>query len=251
MRATRKATTSFPGSTLTGRWAAVERFLFVEAAARTTQTHIDPFGPSLTPTTTGNNTTVTQYRLTPYIESEPASNLHFRARSDNVQTKDYGLESASINAIDSSYFGFTHHLAGEGPRAAGLAVGGRTQLHPLPGRFVPLESDIVRALVNVAATDTARVGLRVGAERDNFLVDQGWQPMYGGQASWRPSERTSFSISTREHRFFGNGVHLAFTHRMPWLSPGICAPAAISTRHPAHCSAWLPPTTWRPCSMRS
>jgi len=34
-----------PSVDLTGRWVGVERFLFVEASVRTTQSHIDPFGP--------------------------------------------------------------------------------------------------------------------------------------------------------------------------------------------------------------
>jgi uncharacterized protein (PEP-CTERM system associated) len=206
-----------PNVDLTGRWAAVERFLFVEAAARTTQTNINPYGPTLTSTTTANNTTITQYRLSPYIESQPSSNLHFRARSDNVQTKDYGLASASINAIDAAFFSFNTISLERDPVPFGWRFEGQSSYTRYQGEFLPVETDIVRAIVNVAATDTARVGLRFGYERDNFLSDQGWQPIYGGQASWRPSDRTFFDFEA-ERRFFGNGMHLLFTHRMPWLS---------------------------------
>jgi len=217
-----------PSVDLTGRWAAVEQFLFVEAAARTTQTHIDPFGPGLSATSTANNTTVAQYRLSPFIESQPSSNLHFRARSDNVKTKDYGLESASINAIDSSYFGFHTISLERDPVPLGWRMEAERSYTRYQGEFVPLVSDVARALVNWAVTDTARVGLRVGAEQNNFLADQGWTPVYGGQASWRPSDRTEFSFDA-EHRFFGNGVHFVFTHRMPWLSWDLRASRDLDT----------------------
>ena len=75
------------------------------------------------------------------------------------------------------------------------------------GEFLPLITDIARALVNVAVVDTFRMGLRVGVERDNFLTDPGWHSIYGGQLSWRPSERTALDFDA-EKRFFGNGVHL-------------------------------------------
>jgi uncharacterized protein (PEP-CTERM system associated) len=217
-----------PTVDLTGRWEAIERFLFVDAAARTTQTRIDPFGPSLTPTTTGNNTTIAQYSLSPRIELQPAPNLHFRAGSANVQTKDYGQDSASINAIDSSYFRFNTISLERDPVPLGWRLEGQSSYTRYQGELLPVESDIVRALVNVAATDTARVGLRVGYERNNFLSDQDWQPIYGGQASWRPSDRTSFDFDI-EHRFFGNGMHLLFTHRMPWLSWDLRASRDLDT----------------------
>jgi uncharacterized protein (PEP-CTERM system associated) len=73
-----------------------------------------------------------------------------------------------------------------------------------------------------------RFGLRVGAERNNFLTDPGWTSVYGGQASWHPSERTALDFDA-EHRFFGNGVHLNFTHRMPWLSWNLHASRDLDT----------------------
>jgi uncharacterized protein (PEP-CTERM system associated) len=217
-----------PTVDLTGRLVAVERFLFVEASARTSQTHIDPFGPGLSATSTANNTTLTQYRLSPYIESDPSSTLHFRARSDNTRTRDYGLESAEVDAVDSAYFGFHTISLERDPVPMGWRLEAERSYTRYQGEFLPLITDVTRALVNVAVTDTARVGLRVGAERSNFLIDDGWTPVYGGQASWRPSERTTFTFDI-EHRFFGNGMNLAFTHRMPWLSWDLRATRALDT----------------------
>jgi len=213
---------------LTGRWAAVEHFFFIEASARTTQTHIDPFTPGLSETSTDNNATITQYRLTPYIESTPASNLHFRARSDNTQTKDYGQQSASFDAIDNSYFGFHTISLERDPVPLGWRLEGERNYTRYQGEFLPLISDVARALVNVAVIDTTRIGLRVGAERNNFLTDPGWQSIYGGQLSWHPSERTALDFDV-ERRFFGNGVHLNFTHRMPWLSWSLQAGRSLDT----------------------
>jgi uncharacterized protein (PEP-CTERM system associated) len=213
---------------LTGRWSAVERFFFVEAAARTTQTFIDPFAPGLTDTSTDNNATITQYRLSPYIESQPGANLHFRARSDNTRTKDYGDESAAFDAVDSSYFGFHTISLERDPVPLGWRLEAERSKTQYQGEFLPLVTDIARALVNVEVIDTLRMGLRVGVERDNFLSDPGWHSIYGGQLSWRPSERTVLDFDA-EKRFFGNGVHLTFTHRMPWLSWDLRASRDLST----------------------
>jgi uncharacterized protein (PEP-CTERM system associated) len=228
-----------PSVDLTGRWVAVERFLFVEASARTAQTHIDPFGPGFSPTSTDNNTTATQYRLSPYIQSDPSSTLHFRARSDNTRTRDYGLESATVDAVDSAYFGFHTISLERDPVPVGWRLEGERSYTRYQGEFVPLITDVTRALVNFAVTDTLRAGIRVGAERNSFLIDDGWTAVYGGQASWRPSERTNLSFDI-EHRFFGNGMHLTFTHRMPWLSWDLRASRALDTTPQSIFS--LPPT---------
>jgi len=217
-----------PSVDLTGRWVGVERFLFVEASVRTTQSHIDPFGPGLSATSTENNTTLTQYRFSPVIESDPSSTLHFRARSDNTTTKDYGLASADIDAVDSAYFGFHTISLERDPVPLGWRLEAERSDTRYQGELVSLVTDVSRALVNVAVTDTAYVGLRVGVERSNFLVDDGWTSVYGGQASWRPSERTNFALAV-EHRFFGNGVNLSFTHRMPWLSWDVRASRNLDT----------------------
>jgi uncharacterized protein (PEP-CTERM system associated) len=217
-----------PRIDLAGRLIAVERFLFVEAAIRTSQNHIDPFGPDLTSTTTANNTTSVQYSLSPYIESEPAANLHFRARSDNVLTKDYGDSSPTIDAVDGSYFG-RHTISLErDPVPFGWRLEGERNVTRYQGQFEPLQDDVVRALGNLAVFDTATVGLRVGAERLNFLTDSEWQSIYGGQFTWRPSERTSLTFD-REHRFFGNAMHLTFTHRMPFLAWDLHASRDLDT----------------------
>ncbi|HEU5297072.1 MAG TPA: TIGR03016 family PEP-CTERM system-associated outer membrane protein [Burkholderiaceae bacterium] len=213
---------------LTGRWAVAERFFFIEGAARTTQTHVDPFAPGLTDASTDNNATITQYRLSPYIESQPGANLHFRARSDNTTIKDYGHAAAAFDAVDSSYFGFHTISLERDPVPLGWRVEAERSKTQYQGEFVPLITDIGRALVNVAVIDTLRVGLRGGAERSNFLTDQGWSAIYGGQLSWHPSERTALDFDA-EHRFFGNGVHLAFTHRMPWLSWDLHASRDLDT----------------------
>jgi uncharacterized protein (PEP-CTERM system associated) len=202
---------------LTGRWIAVERFLFVEAGARTTQSHIDPYSPGLTTTSTDNNETITQYRLSPYIESDPLPNLHFRARSDNTISKDYGERTAEFEAVDDSYFGFHTISLEKDPVPLGWRLEAERSYTRYQGEFAPLITDIGRALVNVAVLDTTRIGIRVGAEKGNYLTDPGWHPIYGGQFGWHPSERTAFDFDI-EHRFFGNAVHLNFTHRMQRLA---------------------------------
>jgi uncharacterized protein (PEP-CTERM system associated) len=217
-----------PTVDLTGRVAAVERFFFIEGAARTTQTPIDPFAPGLTATSTQNNATLTQYRLSPYLQSDPSSTLHFRARSDNTTTKDYGQNSAAVDAIDNAYFGFHTISLERDPVPVGWRLSAERSETRYQGELVPIVSDVARALLNFAVTDTIRAGLRVGAEQNNFLVDQSWQSIYGGQFSWRPSERTALDFEA-EKRFFGNGVQFVFTHRMPQLAWELRASRTLDT----------------------
>jgi uncharacterized protein (PEP-CTERM system associated) len=154
--------------------------------------------------------------------------LHFRARSDNTHTKNYGEESAAFGAIDSSYFGFHTISLERDPVPLGWRIEAERKETRYQGEFVPLITDIARGLVNVEVIDTLRMGLRVGAERNNFLTDPGWQAIYGGQLSWRPSERTVLDFDA-EKRFFGNGVNLTFTHRMPWLTWDLRASRDLDT----------------------
>ena len=157
-RSTRRATTSSRLSTSRAAGPPSSVFSSSKAGARTTQTHIDPFAPGLSETSTDNNATVTQYRLSPYIESQPAPNLHFRARSDNTKTKDYGHESADFSAIDSSYFGFHTISLERDPLPLGWRVEAERSKTQYQGEFVPLITDIARALVNVTVVDTLRSG---------------------------------------------------------------------------------------------
>jgi len=217
-----------PRVDLTGRWLAVERLLFVEAAVRTEQTKIDPFGPRLTSTSTNNTATATLYRLSPTIESDPAPNLHLRARSDNIKSKAYGLGSVTGDTAGDSYFGLHTASLTMDPRPLGWRVEAESTRTRYQGEVLPLSSDVARVLLNMAIGDTATVGVRGGTERNNFLADTGWRSVYGGQATWRPSERTLFELDA-EHRFFGNALHLAFTHRMPWLAWDLHARRDIDT----------------------
>jgi len=213
---------------LLGRWVAVEQFLFVDASIRTTQNYIDPYGPGLTSTTTANNTTTTQYRLAPYIESRPSTNLHFRARSDNVMTYNYGSNSPTTSAVDGSYFGLQTISLERDPVPLGWRLEGVEEQTRYQGQFLPLVSDFARAIGNMAIVSSTVVGLRVGVERHNYLPDTGWTAIYGGQASWRPSERTTFSFDG-EHQYWGNAVHLVFTHRMPFFSWDLRASRDVDT----------------------
>jgi len=219
----------FPRADLTGRVMAIERFFYTEGSVRIEQSNIDPFGARPTSTTTDNAATTRQYRLTPYIDTDPMAGLHLRVRSENVRTKVSGLGgSTSLDEAGSSYFGLHTASLEFDPRPLGWRLEAESSRTRYDGGIQPLSIDIARALVNLAVFDSATVGLRVGAERNNFLLDNDTRAVYGAQASWRPSERTVFEVDG-EHRFFGTAMHLVFTHRMPSVAWNIRAARDIDT----------------------
>ena len=134
------------------------------------------------------------------------------------------------------------------PVPLGWRCGGETRLRPDTGQDSPAghRYRCVPSLY-VAAHDTA-VWACVSVRTKQFLADQGWQPIYGVQAGWRP-QRTHVLDSEAEHRFFGGNGMTSFQHRMPGWRGTSCA-VALSTPHPVAVRLCRLPTMWRLCSMR-
>jgi uncharacterized protein (PEP-CTERM system associated) len=218
-----------PEIDLLGRVAAVERVFYVEAAVRALRNYVNPFGARPDSLATDNTVTSSLYRISPFIDSEPVSGLHVRARSDNSKTREDGLAAAVSTAFDgSAYLG--HHTASveRDPRPLGWRVEADSTRTRFDGESLPVKIDVARAMVNVAVSDTLSVGLRVGAERNNFALFEGTRSVYGGQLRWQPTERTTLAAD-RERRFFGDAWHLTFDHRMPHLAWSLRASRDVDT----------------------
>ena len=66
------------------------------------------------------------------------------------------------------------------------------------------------------------LGAVAGADHDKFLLSDHTDSLYGITLQWKPTQRTDLSVSL-EHRFFGQGGDLTFTHRTPFMSFSIAA----------------------------
>jgi uncharacterized protein (PEP-CTERM system associated) len=206
-----------PEGDLLARLTVVERAFFLEGAVRAVQTSVNPFGARSGANNVDNAATTTQYRLSPYVDVEATRGLHLRARSDNSKTNTNGLVVAVDEQAGRSYFG--HHVASieQDPRPFGWRLEGESNRTRFQGESTRLNADVARALLNYAPADTFSFGVRAGRERNNFVSGGRTGSIYGGQASWRPTERTTLDLDG-EHRFFGTALHLNFTHRSPLVA---------------------------------
>jgi len=198
------------------RLAAIERFFFIEGAVRALQLNANPFGARPGETSTSNTVTSTQYRLSPFIEYEPSLGLHLRARSDNTRTNENGSAFSLSESVGRSYFGRHSASIEQDPRPFGWRLEASRSDTRFEGDLSSITIDVARAIVNVAVTESFRVGLRGGAERNNFSTTE-TRSIYGGQFSWHPSVRTALDADA-ERRFFGNSWHLTFAHRSPFVA---------------------------------
>lgn len=205
-----------PEGDLTARLEAVERWLYLEAAVRAAQTGANPFGVRAEASSTSNTVTTTQGRFSPSIESAIDPLMRYRIRSDNTWTKDSFADSTVAAPTGAAgYFGRHTASIEHDPRPFGWrAEAERSDTRYDDGATAPLVSDVARLLADYALTSELSVGVRGGYERNSFVAVGQHHAIYGGQARWRPSERTRLSADG-ERRFFGSAWHIEFDHRTP------------------------------------
>jgi uncharacterized protein (PEP-CTERM system associated) len=187
----------------------VERFLFVEASANVSQQYLSAFGarPSSITTRTDNQYTSQTYRVTPYIRGDAAGDITYDLRDDNIWTRG---ESSSVNNA------YTNALTGTVERAP-RPLGWGADYNRYETKFTdqdPLLSELVRGRGLYQPDPAFVVYISGGFERNDYLVTDEENVIYGAGLRWRPNERTSFDASW-EHRFFGASYNVAFNHRRP------------------------------------
>jgi uncharacterized protein (PEP-CTERM system associated) len=204
-----------PAADLVATLEAIERRLFVEAAAIVTQTRENPFAPRPEGASTFNRLETRQGRVSPYLQGRFATDIRYLIRSDNAWT----TTSEVVTAEGDSYVG--RHLV-EIDRAP-RRVGWGAQVERTNSRFEQaaqrrLRQDVARLRLDYAFTAQLAAGVRAGYEQNNFVLDgRGDGSIYGVNVTWRPTERTDLT-GFWEDRFFGSGWRLSFSHRMPRLA---------------------------------
>lgn len=218
----------FPVVDLTAQLEAIERWFYLDAGARALQSSQDPFGVSPGAASTANTVTTTQLRLSPYIESSPAPNWRYRLRSDNVKTSAGGSTFAITVSNASGYFAKHSLFVERDPRPLGLLLEAERSETRYDDSDERLIIDLARLSANYALGEDFTAGVRGGYERNSFSALENKGSIYGVQAAWRPSERTSFSAS-REKRFFGTGWTVGFDHRVPGVAWNVSLQRSIDT----------------------
>lgn len=208
----------FPEADITAKLEAVDRLVFFEAAYRAALTSNNPFGARPEAGNADNRVAISQFRFSPVIEHTSAGGLHFRVRSDNTWGTNVGGTEIPGAVTGGGYFGRHGVLVEQPPRPFGWSGElERSQTRYRDPSIDPLVLDAARLRLLYALNEEFSAGLRFGREKSNFLLTENSGTLYGAEATWRPSTRTTLTAAA-EKRFFGNGWRFAFDHRMPMLA---------------------------------
>lgn len=204
-----------PTADLLATLEAIERRLFLEAAAVVTQTRENPFAPRPEGASTFNRLETRQGRFSPYLQGNLVTDVRYLVRSDNAWT----ATSGGTAAEGDGYVGRHVVELDRAPRPFGWGA----QAERTDSRFDDaaqrrLTQDVARVRLDYAFTPQLAAGVRAGYEQNNFVLDgRGDGSIYGVNVTWRPTERTDLN-GFWEDRFFGSGWRLSFSHRMPRLA---------------------------------
>ena len=221
-----------PSVDLLGNLEAIERFLFLEAGVRSAQTSANAFGPRPdTNTTTANSVTTTQVRFVPMIEGSVGETLKYRLRSENSWSYNSGSTAASTSTgpDDAGYFSRNAISVDRTPRPWGWRIEAeRSETRYRDDTQEPLILNLGRATARYAVTEEFTFGIHGGVERSNFTADSGTHSLYGVDARWEPSPRTTLTLFD-ERRFFGNSWSVAFDHRSPQVAWNFVSSRLLNT----------------------
>ncbi len=229
-----------PQADLNARLEAVERLLFLEAAVRAMQTSQNVFGLRPESGSTQNALTTSLVRFSPYIEASAGPDLRYRLRSDNSWTSERTSTNSPAASLASGRFGRHSVMLEHDPRPLGWRVEAeRAETRYDDPLREPLVLDVARASVDYAIGQDFSAGVRAGHERTSFTTLNPNTTIYGLQAKWQPSSRTTLT-AFEEKRFFGRAWRLSFDHRMPRLAWNVALSRSLNTT--PQTLADLPPT---------
>jgi len=218
----------FPIADLAAQLEAIERWFYLDAGLRALQSSADPFGVSPGAASTTNTITTTQVRLSPYIESSPTPGLRYRLSSDNVRTSSGGSTFGVAVTNASGYFARNAFSIERDPKPLGLRLEAERSETRYDDTDERLILDLARLSADYALGEDFTAGVRGGYERNSFSGVDNKGSIYGVQAAWRPSQRTSLSASS-EKRFFGTGWALSFDHRAPRVAWSLALQRRVDT----------------------
>ena len=210
-----------PTADLNTRLEAIERWFYLEAGLRALQTTQNPYGVAPGNASGINTLTTTSESISPYIEAPLGAEMRYRIRSDNAWAQTHGgtgNSAATNGGAGNGYFGRHAAMFEHDPRPLGWRLEAeRSETRYNQSLQQPLNTDLARASVDYAVQEDLSLGLRAGYERNSYQVIKKGHRIYGAQAKWLPSERTTLAGNV-EHRYFGTGWRLDFDHHMPKLA---------------------------------
>jgi len=191
---------------------AIERWLYIDARAETTQQNRSPFGAAVAPdqpTINGNRVETNLLQVTPVIRGQLAGTTRYLVRysAGYVRTDDTLLNETKSGE-------FLARLQSANPSAR-LNWVIEASDNAIRNDLVERSDSRVRGTLIYEAVPTLQLAVSGGYERSDFADPQSEDTATPGVGiTWVPSERSQLAAFA-ERRFFGTGHSLLFTHRTP------------------------------------
>jgi len=216
-----------PAVNIAGTVEAIDRWLYIDAAADVSQQFLSPFGaqPTNLSSATQNRYTAQSYRISPYIKRSLADGIDYEVRQSSLWT------DANATGIQNSGRAFTNEVSGHVGREA-RPVGWRAEYNWTDSDFQDSRGSETLQIGRVRGLHrpdpAVEVSASVGYEDNDFFFTQERGVTYGAGIRWHPNERTGVDAMW-EHRFFGASYHVTADHRTPLSVWSISASRDLST----------------------
>lgn len=205
-----------PKATLTANANAVERWVYLDAAAQFTQVTSNPFSAASTANLPSKRQEVRQYRLSPYVDHAFTPSLSLLYRNNNVWSRTADVETSAVRT-ESVLHGHSFALTQQ-PLPFGYSLEATQEETEFVNSGQPrVELASARGVLTYALDPTFIVGAVAGAERIQIASSTSRDSIRGLRLRWRPTERTNLDAAA-ERRFFGTGWNVIGTHRSPFMA---------------------------------
>jgi uncharacterized protein (PEP-CTERM system associated) len=216
-----------PRVNLLGNVEAIERFFFVEGAVATSRQYNDVFGPrSISDAVgSGNQTTFTTYRLSPYISGRAYGDINYLLRNDLIYTTAGQGQGGLANATQTNWTG----VLSQAPTPAGWELSYNRNETEFRGQSgPPLVTETARARGIYQVDPQLQVFAIGGYEWNQIFLDERNGTIVGGGFVYRPGPRTTIN-ATYEKRYFGPSHNISIDHRNPSVVINVTSSRGIST----------------------
>ena len=212
-----KANEFIPKVQLAGNATAIERWVYLDAAAQLEQFTANPFSAVASGNVPATRRQTKQYRLSPYLDHAFTPSVSLLYRNDNVWNRDSTNAPAAAGNGGSDLHSHSLVLT-QRPLPFGYSLEAKKEEAESTGSTgsrVALAS--ARGVLTYAVDPTLVLGAVVGAERNEIAASTSRDSIKGVRVHWRPTERTNLDASA-ERRFFNDAWDLTGTHRSPFFA---------------------------------
>jgi len=195
-----------------GQVELLENWLFLEGSGNISQRTISAFGTQSNNNELrdSNRTETSTYRLSPRIQGQLGLVADYQLRYNATTTNSNAgvLPRTTAGEWTGTLKGITSLT-----RLGWSIEGTHQHIEYANGR--PNTSEVERGVLTYGFDPQIKASLIAGHESNDYIsLDQVGKNIFGMGFDWAPTERTQLSLM-KEHRFFGDGHSLTFSHRTP------------------------------------